>query len=372
MSHRNEEEVLILVVDDEPQNLKVIGEILKREGLRFIFATSGEEALEAVHSEKPSLILLDIMMPGHDGISICKMLKNDSEVSHIPIIFLTAKAERENVVDGFNAGGVDYVTKPFSSEELIARIRTHLDLYLSRIQLKALYERKSELISMLAHGVKNPAGAIYSIARSLILDIQNNEAELEEIHSFLKLIDASATGLADLVEKTLDQEQQEELQSGFHEEGISLIGELVEYLVTLNSIHAKKKGIQINYKRECEPEVQINSRTIIEMYDNIINNAVKYSRKDSDITIRLSIPKTKPDYFRFEVHDSSELIAVEDREKVFMKFSKGGSSADSENSSHGVGLSIVKRLVSECDGQIGISQRTDRSGNIFYIELPLY
>ena len=370
-THPTEDDVLILVVDDEPQNLKIVGEILKREGLRFIFATTGEEALEAVRSEKPSLILLDIMMPGHDGLSICRMLKNDAEVSGIPIIFLTAKAERENVVEGFHAGGVDYVVKPFSAEELIARVRTHLDLYKSRNQLKSLYERKSELISMLAHGVKNPAGAIYSIARSLILDIENEEADLQEIHSFLKLIDASATGLADLVEKTLDQEQKEELQSGYTEEGISHVADIIEYLVTLNTVHARKKQITIQFQKDCEPLVSISSRTLIEMYDNIINNAVKYSVQNSNIYVRVFIPTTKPDYFRFEVQDSADLIAEADKEKLFMKFSKGDSSLDSENSSHGVGLSIVKRLVNQCDGVIGINQRADKKGNIFYIELPL-
>lgn len=365
-----EEDVLILVVDDEPQNLRVFGEILKREGLRFICATSGEEALEAVHSENPTLILLDIMMPGHDGLAICQMLKNDSAVRDIPIIFLTARAQRENVVEGFKAGAVDYVVKPFSSEELIARIQTHIDLYLSKKKLASLYEKKSELISMLAHGVKNPAGAIYSISRGLIQDIENDNANTSEILSFLKLIDASATGLAELVEKALDEDQHEEHRSGINEEDESKVPDLVEYLVTLNRVHARKKQLKIKFTKHYDLNTNISSRILIEIFDNIINNAVKYSHRFGEVIVLLGPAKSDPSYFRFEVADSADIIPQEDHEKLFIKYTKGTSSKNSESSSHGVGLSIVKRLVNQCDGHIGIETRPNGEGNIFYIELP--
>lgn len=364
----SEDDLLVLVVDDEPENLTVVGEILKKARLPFIFATSGDEALDAIRAEKPTLVLLDIMMPGHDGISICKMIKSDSAIRDIPIIFLTAKAERENIVEGFEAGGVDYIVKPFRSEELLARIKTHLELFQYRKSMHLLSERKSELISMLAHGVKNPAGAIYSIARSLILDIENNEADLDEIKTFLKLIDASATGLAELVERTLDEERAQQNQS---DEEVD-IDAIVEYLVTLNTVHARKRKIHIRHEKQFAFVAKISSRSIIEIFDNLINNAVKYSKNGSEVIVRLLPVKNRPDYWRFEVEDSAELIP-QDISIVQLgdKYKRAGKANPEEVAkSHGVGLSIVHRLVEECDGRVGKAHRKDGKGNVFFIELP--
>lgn len=119
---------LVLVVDDEPKNLQVIGQLLRGEGYEIAFASNGLEALASVKENLPVLILLDIMMPEMDGYEVCQRLKADTITAHIPIMFLTAKTETEDIVRGFRTGAVDYVTKPFRSEELLARVRTHIQL----------------------------------------------------------------------------------------------------------------------------------------------------------------------------------------------------------------------------------------------------
>ncbi|WDP91584.1 MAG: response regulator [Desulfobacter sp.] len=119
---------LVLAVDDKPQNLQFLGKLLSDQGYELVMAESGRQALDFVKKEVPDLILLDIMMPDMDGYEVCKRLKKDLGTSHIPVIFLTAKTDTEDVVKGFDAGGVDYVTKPFNSAELMARIRTHIEL----------------------------------------------------------------------------------------------------------------------------------------------------------------------------------------------------------------------------------------------------
>ena len=118
---------LLLVVDDIPDNLKLLRGLLAKS-YRLTFATSGAEALERVKSAQPNLILLDLMMPEMDGIEVCQRLKSSYETANIPIIFLTANHEVTQLVEAFEAGAADYVTKPFQTPELLARIKTHLQL----------------------------------------------------------------------------------------------------------------------------------------------------------------------------------------------------------------------------------------------------
>lgn len=118
----------ILVVDDNKENLNVVGGILKENNYKLAFATSGNEAIEILSSTNIDLVLLDIMMPEKDGYEVCIEIKSNPLWSKIPIIFLTAKIDTDDIVKGFQSGGVDYVTKPFKKEELVCRVETHLEL----------------------------------------------------------------------------------------------------------------------------------------------------------------------------------------------------------------------------------------------------
>ncbi|MBP7864586.1 MAG: response regulator [Acidobacteria bacterium] len=123
------EKPLILMVDDIPQNLQVLTEILmKGDAYEIAAAAGGAEALEAVEELSPDLVLLDIMMPGMDGFEVCRRLKASPRARDIPIIFLTAMTQTADIVRGFEEGAVDYVTKPFNATELLARVRTHLQV----------------------------------------------------------------------------------------------------------------------------------------------------------------------------------------------------------------------------------------------------
>ncbi len=132
----NSEQFLILVVDDVSQNLQVVGSILDEIGYATTFATSGEQAIKRVKTAKPDLILLDLMMPEMNGLEVCQSLKSDPLNQEIPIIFVTASNEKEHLIQAFEQGAVDYVTKPFSVPELLARVKTHLELKHTQDQLK--------------------------------------------------------------------------------------------------------------------------------------------------------------------------------------------------------------------------------------------
>ena len=118
----------ILVIDDTPTHIETIAATLREEGYKVSVATSGEQGLDLLQRFRPDLILLDVMMPGLDGFETCARLKESTEWREIPVIFLTAKGDPEDIVHGFEAGAVDYVSKPFNAHELLARVRTHLTL----------------------------------------------------------------------------------------------------------------------------------------------------------------------------------------------------------------------------------------------------
>lgn len=157
----------VLIVDDTPQNIDILGHILKQGGLNISVAPNAELAQKIISKDKPDLILLDIMMPGMDGYELCEKLKKNPETEDIPIIFVTAMAETEDLVKGFQLGGVDYIIKPFKDLEVLARIKTHLSL-------KKLLNEKSELIQKLDSLSRiDPLTGISN--RRDILEVLNNE-----------------------------------------------------------------------------------------------------------------------------------------------------------------------------------------------------
>jgi phosphoserine phosphatase RsbU/P len=126
---------LILIVDDNPKNLQILGNYLRKEGFKVEFALDGKSALDWIERREFDLILLDIMMPGMDGFEVCKIIKSNPFKQNIPIIFLTAKVDTESIINGFDLGAVDYVIKPFNQKELIARVKTQIEIKKSRDEI---------------------------------------------------------------------------------------------------------------------------------------------------------------------------------------------------------------------------------------------
>ena len=192
----------ILVVDDVMQNLQVVGTMLRNEGYDVMPAGSGPQALERVRVRVPDLILLDLMMPEMDGLEVCRRLKADSSTRQIPIIFLTASNEMEHLVKGFEAGAVDYVTKPFNGAELLARVRTHLELKLARERLREMNDEKNEFMGIAAHDLRNPLSAIQGYSEMVIEDAQS--LKHSELEANGERIRETAKRMADMVQNLLD------------------------------------------------------------------------------------------------------------------------------------------------------------------------
>jgi two-component system, sensor histidine kinase and response regulator len=161
----------ILVVDDTPENLELLMSLLGERGYTVRPAVNGELALKSAQSNPPDIILLDIRMPEMDGYEVCRQLKAGTTTRNIPVIFLSALDETLDKIKAFEVGGVDYVTKPFQSEEVIARVETQLELYRQRREIEALREKekrhseernklKDQFVQMVSHDLKNPLSVI--------------------------------------------------------------------------------------------------------------------------------------------------------------------------------------------------------------------
>lgn len=139
-----EKKSLILIVDDNEENATIISRILKSNDYDVMYVFSGEEAINSLKTNIPDLILMDIMMPKMDGIETCKVIQSDPKYKDIPILFLSAKNEIETVVNAFEAGGKDYVTKPFREEEILSRVKTHLKVYYLERERESYLQKLSE------------------------------------------------------------------------------------------------------------------------------------------------------------------------------------------------------------------------------------
>ena len=212
----------ILIVDDIGENLQVLGNILSKEGFDTSFALDGKQALSIIEDTLPDLILLDISMPIMDGFEVCGILKRGERTRNIPIIFLTAKTEIDNMVHGFSLGADDYVTKPFNTLELLARVRAHVELKRSKDiiveqntklsilvdqlsannkELNKLIASKDKFFSIIAHDLKGPVGNLNSF---LSFMTENYDSiSKEEFRQDIRLLEKSSQKIKDLLENLL-------------------------------------------------------------------------------------------------------------------------------------------------------------------------
>ena len=172
----------IYIVDDIQENIQVLGKILIEKGFNILVARDGNQLLTGIKKLKPDLILLDISMPGMDGYEVCRILKADKSTKDIPVIFLTARTEKDDIIKGFRAGGVDYITKPFYAEELLARVNTHLELKKARDivvkQKEDLMLRNNELYNM---SITDSLTKVYN--RLYIMEVVEKEFSRSQRHS---------------------------------------------------------------------------------------------------------------------------------------------------------------------------------------------
>lgn len=199
----NDKEYSILVVDDQPANIKVIADNLIKEDYQIFSALNGELALKVAEAKKPDLILLDIQMPGMDGFEVCKKLKEIETCKSIPIIFITARTDIEDIVKAFDTGAKDYITKPINRRELLARVKTHLALIKANKEAVDLQKVKAVLamIVTINHELNQPLTAINGYLTMFKQSLSRNYQCTDQETTFFAHIEKSMKKVLELLEK---------------------------------------------------------------------------------------------------------------------------------------------------------------------------
>lgn len=356
---------LILIVDDNPNNLQVLGSILMQYELDTAFASNGPDAIQFAQTEKPALILLDVMMPEMDGYTVCRTLQADPNTRDIPIIFLTARTDTESIVQGFDSGAVDYVTKPFNAPELMARIQTHIELHQARYQLKAMNEEKNRLIGMASHDLRNMIYVIQSYSE-FILDTWSDDHDAQE-KDFLKRIFDSAKAMNQLLVEWLDISKIESGQFELTYTSVPFCAWMQDQLRTAN-ILASRKGIRIQL--ECHRDdraVLIDAAKISQVITNLISNAIKFSFPDSTITVRVQMTRTQ---LRVSVQDQGQGIPENEIDQLFKPFHRTSVKPTGDEKSTGLGLVICKKIIEAHGGEISVTSVV-KKGTAFTFLLPI-
>ena len=191
----------ILVVDDQPANLRVVSALLARHGYEAIVASQRRRSAGACASEHvPDLMLLDMMMPGMDGFALLGHIKQRLPLLRVPVVFLTAAQDRDLLLRAFDAGAVDYVTKPFMPEELLARVNAHVGLKLARDRLERVARERQELVNLVAHDLKNPLSSVLFASDMLL----NERRPPERIPRYLQMIQDSAKDALGYIRRYLE------------------------------------------------------------------------------------------------------------------------------------------------------------------------
>ncbi len=370
---------LVLVVDDISKNLQVVGSLLRIEGYRIAPATSGAQALERVRAETPDLILLDRMMPEMDGLEVCRRLKSDPVTQPIPVIFLTASNEMEHLVKGFEVGAVDYVTKPFNPPELLARVRTHLELKHARDtilrygqELSRLNEEKNEFMGIAAHDLRNPLSAIKGYAEMVVEDgeslvhggVSNIPACGRELQENGQRIGDTAARMAEMVQNLLDANRIERGEMKLDLKLTDLCPSLNQVIETQRP-RATAKQQTVHLESDAAPVMALADPNVtVQVLENLVSNAVKYSPPDRDIFVRL---KSGAENVRVEVRDQGPGLSAEDQKKLFGKFARLSAKPTGGEHSTGLGLSIVKKMVEAMKGRVWCESEPGK-GATFIVE----
>jgi two-component system sensor histidine kinase/response regulator len=358
----------ILIVDDTPANLDVLAEILEAQGYGARPVPSGSLALQSARAQPPDLILLDINMPEMDGYEVCRHLKADTELKDIPVIFISALRDTTDKVQAFNAGAVDYITKPFQFEEVKARVRTHLRLYRMQKELEQQYtairkleDLKDNLMHMIVHDMASP---IQTIGLAVDLVVSGEVGQGRENVEVLSRASDAARNLSEMVNSLLDISRMEAGQVPLHRTNVDL-RHLAEEAAGTMHLLADAGNIRLGVQG---PQVPFHADTdlIRRVFINLIGNALKFTPKGGEVMVTVS---ASDGLAKAEVCDTGIGIPEEYHERIFEKFGQVDAGPRASRHSSGLGLTFCRLAVVAHGGTIGVRSRLG-AGSTFWFVLP--
>ncbi len=361
----------ILIVDDNKKNLQVLGNILHGEGYKIAVAQDGYQAIKLAEKIKPELILMDVMMPGIDGFEACLNLKSKKELKDIPVVFLTAKSETTDIIEGFRNGGVDYITKPFKKEELLARVKTHMDLENARKilkiradELKAANAGKDRLFSIIAHDLRHPLANLKSLLELLLFDY--DRLTKENIIRCFKEIKDSTDETYNLLQNLL-QWSQNEMGNLSYKPVPFILSDSVNSSIKLFKQSSEKKNITIDYDPENNLKVFADKDMIETILRNLINNAIKFSFENSSVIITEQMADGKAE---LKIQDFGTGISENNKKELLDKSKVVTTRGTKNEKGTGVGLNLCYEFAEKNSGRLWFESKEGK-GSTFYFTLPL-
>ena len=376
----------ILVVDDDPSNLMAMRALLAPLGHEIVTVESGPAALKALLAGDYALILLDIHMPGMDGLETATLIRSRERSRSVPIVFLTGSLQSDDVMfRGYEVGAVDYLYKPIVPQVLLAKARAFIELAQSRMELerravelekvnaelvraRERAERasqvKSAFLANMSHELRTPLNAIMGFTQ--LLEAGHAGPVSDEQRGLLGEVLTSSRHLVQLINDILDLAKVESGTFSLHPEPTD-VGEVAREVCDAMRPLAEGKGIRLAVRVASLPLVLLDPERLRQVLLNYASNAVKFTQSGGRIEIRAAPAGT--DRLRLEVRDTGIGIAAEDIPQLFNEFVQLDASATRSHKGTGLGLALTKRLVETQGGSVGVTSRLGK-GSVFYALLP--
>lgn len=363
---------LIACIDDEAMNLELLKFTIKQIDCDVLAIQHSQQALALLQKNVPDLILLDVRMPEMDGFELCALIKTKRALKNIPIIFITGMGKTENKVKGFELGGVDYVTKPFNKHELLARIKTHLNLREAKkkvskqaADLKKDNVLKDRLFSIIGHDLRSPLSAI-KMQLDFILRGIINPTDANFIPKTVHNLNATTDEAFNLLDNLLGWAKSESGSLSIIKENVDILT-LVEQCVRLQKLALETKNISLEITVPEDTQVYADMNMIKTVLRNLLSNAIKFTPVDGTISIAAQLEN---EFWNISVTDSGIGISEEDLPKVLntkQHFSKEGTEQEAGT---GLGLILCQDFIVKNGGTLWV-ESTLGKGSSFTFSVPV-
>ncbi len=368
----NPSEYKILIVDDVMSNVLLLKVLLTNEKFSIVTANNGRQALEQVGSEKPDLVLLDVMMPDLSGFEVAQQLKARPETSDIPIIFLTALNSTTDIVKGFQVGANDFISKPFNKEELIIRVTHQISLVAAKriierktIELQRTIAGRDKLYSVIAHDLRSPIGSIKMVLNMLIMKLPAEKIG-GELYELLTTANHTTEDVFSLLDNLLKWTKSQIGKLNVVYQDFDIV-EIVDGVVEVFNMMANMKKITIHVDKLDKISVHGDIDMLKTVTRNLLSNAIKFSNEGAEINVKL------------EIKDAAAVISVQDhgcgideegQQKLLHPDTHFSTFGTKNEEGSGLGLLLCQDFVQKNGGKLWFVSRKGE-GSTFNFSVPI-